>query len=83
MIGFPSGVRVWLASGRTDMRKGFAGLALLVQEGLKHDPPGGNLCVFRGRRSDLVKIIWHGIRSALSNQTTHQESAHTCNFRRL
>ena len=37
----------------------FAGLALLVQEGLKHDPHGGNLFVFRGRRSDLVKIIWH------------------------
>ena len=59
MIGFPSGVHVWLASGYTDMRKGFAGLALLVQEGLKHDPHGGNLFVFRGRRSDLVKIIWH------------------------
>ena len=59
MIGFPAGVHVWLASGHTDMRKGFAGLALLVQEGLKHDPHGGNLFVFRGRRSDLVKIIWH------------------------
>ena len=41
MIGFPAGVHIWLASGHTDMRKGFAGLALLVQEGLKHDrnPP--------------------------------------------
>ena len=43
---------------RDGVRKGFARLALLVQEGLKHDPHGGNLFVFRGRRSDLVKIIW-------------------------
>jgi hypothetical protein len=32
MIAFPSGARVWLAAGHTDMRKGFDGLALLVQE---------------------------------------------------
>ena len=32
MIPLPSGVRVWLATGHTDMRKGFASLALLVQE---------------------------------------------------
>jgi transposase len=38
MIPVPTGVRVWLASGHTDMRKGFDGLALLVQEKLKRDP---------------------------------------------
>jgi transposase len=38
MITFPPGVRVWLATGHTDMRKGFPGLALLVQETLKTDP---------------------------------------------
>jgi transposase len=59
MIGLPAGVRVWLASGRTDMRKGFDGLALLVQQALKHDPHGGQLFVFRGRRGDLIKVIWH------------------------
>ena len=35
MIAFPSGARVWLATGHTDMRKGFDGLALQVQEVLK------------------------------------------------
>ena len=35
MIPLPSGVRVWLATGHTDMRKGFASLALLVQEVLE------------------------------------------------
>jgi len=32
MIPIPSGVQVWLATGHTDMRKGFDGLAVLVQE---------------------------------------------------
>ena len=48
MIAMPSGVRVWLASGHTDMRKGYQSLALLVQETLKHDPNGGHLFVFAG-----------------------------------
>ena len=52
-------VHVWLAAGHTDMRKGFAGLALLVQETLKSDPHSGHLFVFRGKRGDLIKVIWH------------------------
>ena len=59
MIALPTGTRVWLAAGRTDMRKGFNGLALQVQEVLRHDPHGGHLFVFRGRRGDLVKVLWH------------------------
>jgi transposase len=59
MIPVPPAVRVWLATGRTDMRKGFDGLALLVQETLRCDPHGGHLFVFRGRRGDLVKVLWH------------------------
>lgn len=59
MIPVPAGVRVWLAVGHTDMRKGFDGLAVLVQEKLKADPFGGQLFVFRGRRGDLIKLIWH------------------------
>jgi transposase len=59
MIAFPAGVRVWLATGHTDMRRGFDGLALMVQEQLKHDPHSGQLFVFRGRRGGLVKILWH------------------------
>ena len=59
MIALPSGVRVWLATGHTDMRKGFDGLSMLVQETLKRDPHDGHLFVFRGRRGDLIKVIWH------------------------
>ena len=54
MIPAPSGARVWLAAGHTDMRKGFDGLARLVQETLKRDPHGGHLFVFRGRRGGLL-----------------------------
>jgi transposase len=59
MIPVPSGVRVWLAVGRTDMRKGMNTLALQVQEALHRDPHGGDLYVFRGGRGDLIKILWH------------------------
>lgn len=55
----PSGARVWLASGHTDMRKGFDGLAVMVQETLKRNPHNGNLFVFRGRRGSLIKVLWH------------------------
>ena len=59
MMAFPAGVRVWLATGHTDMRRGFDGLALLVQEQLKRDPHSGQLFVFRGRRGGLIKVLWH------------------------
>ena len=59
MLPVRSGVHVWLATGYTDMRKGFPGLSLLAQETLKKDPFAGHLFVFRGKRGDLVKIIWH------------------------
>ena len=59
MIPVPSGVRVWLAVGRTDMRKGMNGLALQVQQALGRDPHAGDLYVFRGARGDLLKIVWH------------------------
>ena len=59
MIPMPSGVRVWIAAGHTDMRRGMQGLALQVQEQLKRDPHGGDLYIFRGRRGDLAKILWH------------------------
>ena len=59
MIPVPTGVRVWLATGSTDMRKGFASLSLQVQEVLRRDPLSGHLFCFRGRRGDLLKVIWH------------------------
>ena len=54
-----SGMRVWLAAGTSDMRRGMNGLALQVQQALQRDPHAGDIYVFRGRRGDLVKILWH------------------------
>ncbi len=59
MIPLATGTRVWLATGHTDMRKGFDGPALLVQETLKRNPHNGHLFVFRGRRGGLIKVLWH------------------------
>jgi len=59
MIPIPGNVRIWIATGHTDMRRGMNGLALQIQEGLKRDPHGGDLYIFRGRKGDLVKILWH------------------------
>ena len=58
MISVPSGNRIWLAAGVTDMRRGMHGLASLVQTALHEDPFAGHLFVFRGRRGDLIKVLW-------------------------
>lgn len=64
MIPMANDVKVWLATGHTDMRKGFSGLALQVQEALRRDPMRDHLFVFRGRRGDLLKVVWHDGQSA-------------------
>ena len=48
MLAIPPGMRVWLASGHTDMRRGMNGLAAQVQQSLGRDPHAGDLFVFRG-----------------------------------
>src|SRR6202040_3308061 len=61
MITVPAGVRIYLACGVTDMRKGFDGLSMLAQEVLKQNPFAGHLFAFCGRRGGLVKILyWDG-----------------------
>jgi transposase len=58
MIAPPAGTRIWIAAGVTDMRRGFDGLAALVQTQLEADPFSGQIFVFRGRRGDRVKLLW-------------------------
>jgi len=60
MIGLPVGTRVWIAGGVTDMRKGMDGLAALVQTVLGERPFSGDVFVFRGKRGDLIKLLWWG-----------------------
>ena len=59
MISLASGLRVYLACGVTDMRKGMVGLSMLVQQNLAEDPFDGAVYAFRGRRAALIKLIWH------------------------
>jgi transposase len=58
MIALPAGTQIWIACGVTDLRKGFDGLAALVQMQLAEDIYSGQLFVFRGRRGDRVKLVW-------------------------
>jgi transposase len=58
MIGWPAGTRIWIVAGVTDLRRGFVGLAGMVQTVLAEDPFSGQVFVFRGRRGDLIKVLW-------------------------
>src|SRR5204863_236206 len=58
MIGLPAGTRIWLAAGITDMRKGFDSLAVQAQTVLGKNPFSGHVFCFRGRRGDLIKLLW-------------------------
>lgn len=51
--------RIFLACGATDMRKGFDGLAVMTQQVLEQSPHSGALFAFRGKRGDLVKLLWY------------------------
>jgi transposase len=59
VIGSPAGVRIWLVAGVTDMRKGMDTLCALVQTALADNPFSGQVFIFRGRRGDKVKMLWH------------------------
>ena len=54
----PANARIWIAAGVTDLRRGFGGLSALVQTALEQDPYAGHVFVFRGRRGDLIKLLW-------------------------
>jgi transposase len=58
MIGAPANTQIWIAAGVTDLRRGFTGLSALVQTKLEKSPMSGQVFIFRGRRGDLVKLIW-------------------------
>ena len=67
MTLLPQGLKVHLAFGYTDMRKGIDGLSMLVQGVLRQDPFSGHLFVFRGRKANLIKIVfWDGSASSKS-----------------
>ena len=58
MMGPVASTRIWIVAGVTDMRRGFTGLSAVVQTALDADPFAGHVFVFRGRRGDLIKVLW-------------------------
>ena len=58
MIELRTETRIWIAAGVTDMRRGFDGLSAKVQTVLEQQPFSGHVSVFRGRRGDIVKLLW-------------------------
>ena len=58
MIALPTGTQIWISAGVTDLRRGFTGLSAQVQTVLKERPFSGHVFVFRGRRGDLIKMLW-------------------------
>lgn len=58
MIEPPAGTKIWIAAGVTDLRRGFDGLSGQVQTTLQQQPFSGHVFVFRGRRGDIVKLLW-------------------------
>src|ERR1035441_9999620 len=58
MIGLAAGTQIWIVAGGTDMRRGFTGLAGMVQTTLEQSPFSGHVFVFRGKRGDLIKVLW-------------------------
>ena len=58
MITLLPKTHIWIAAGVTDLRRGFDGLSALVQTKLEQSPFSGHVFVFRGRRGDLIKVLW-------------------------
>jgi len=54
----PANTRIWIVAGLTDLRRGFVGLSAMVQTALEQNPFNGHVFVFRGKRGDLIKLLW-------------------------
>ena len=64
MIALPAGTQIWIRAGTTDLRRGFTGLSAIVQTVLEENPFSGHVFVFRGRRGDLIKMLWWDLNPA-------------------
>jgi transposase len=58
VIELRPGTRIWIAAGFTDLRRGFQGLSSIVETVLEQAPFSGHVFVFRGKRGDLIKLLW-------------------------
>ena len=77
MIGLAAGTQIWIVAGVTDMRRGFVGLSGMVQTALEQNPFSGQVFVFRGKRGDLIKLLWwDGDGLCLVRQATGARAVH-------
>jgi len=77
MIGLTARTQIWIVAGVTDMRRGFTGLAGMVQTTLEQSPFSGHVFVFRGKRGDLIKLLWwDGDGLCLFRQATGARAVH-------
>jgi transposase len=77
MIGLAAGTQIWIVAGVTDMRRGFTGLSGMVQTALQEKPFSGQVYIFRGRRGDLIKVLWFdgdGLCLFANQQSSHYTS---------
>jgi transposase len=58
MIGLPAIIRVFVAVGASDLRRGFDGLAQLARDQLEQDPMTGHLFVFTNRKKNRIKMLY-------------------------
>ena len=58
MLTLPPSVRMFVCTQPTDMRRGFDGLSMMVEQVLKRDPFSGHLFLFRNRRRDRIKVLY-------------------------
>ena len=58
MLTLPPGVRMFVATERTDGRKGIDGLAAIVRSQFAEDPLSGSMYVFFTRRADRVRVLY-------------------------
>jgi len=77
MIGPGTGVRVYLACGVTDMRKGISGLAMLAQTVLHQKAASGAVFAFRGKRGDRVKLLYWDGQGSSNRRSLVKDGSHS------
>jgi transposase len=61
MLGWGPATKIYLATGATDMRKGFDGLYALVRDRLELEPLSGHVFLFSNAQRNRMKLIyWDG-----------------------
>ena len=68
-----AGTRIWIAAGVTDMRRRLSGLAAQVQTALEQQPYSGHIFIFRGRRGDMVKLLWFDVMDSACSRSDSNE----------